>query len=87
MLRQIAAPAATAIIPIYINGDIGSRISDNHIWSQTLTEDPVINLLLEIVAIPAMTQLQQIVQSLYSLACHVKRRSPTYETHIVRIEA
>ena len=64
MPRQIAAPAATAIIPSFVNGAIGSRIPDNHVWSQALAEDPVTSLLLEVVSSPAMAQSQQVVQKL-----------------------
>ena len=64
MPRQIAAPAATAMIPSFVNGAIGSRIPDNHVWSQALAEDPVTSLLLEIVSNPAMAQSQQVVQKL-----------------------
>ena len=64
MPRQYAAPAATACIPAFVNGAIGSRIPDNHIWSQALTEDPMTCLLLEIVSSPSMAQSQAVVQKL-----------------------
>ena len=64
MPRQIAAPAATAMIPSFVNGAIGFRIPDNRVWSQALAEDPVTSLLLEIVSRPAMAQSQQVVQKL-----------------------
>ena len=44
MPRQIAAPAATAMIPTFVNCVIGSRIPDNRVWATALTEDPVTNI-------------------------------------------
>ena len=62
MPRQFAAPAATALIPIFVNGAVGSTIPDNHIWAKALTEGPMSNLLLEIVSSPAMGQSQAVLK-------------------------
>ena len=64
MPRQISAPAATACIPTFVNGAIGSRIPDNHVWSKALTEDHMTRLLLDIVASPTLGQTQAVVQKL-----------------------
>ena len=62
--RQFAAPAATACIPAFVNGAIGSRIPDNRVWKQALEQDPVTKLLLEIVANPALGESQTHIQPL-----------------------
>ena len=59
MPRQIAAPAATAMIPAFVNGAIGSRILDNCVWATALTEDPVTIMLLDMVASPAIAPARQ----------------------------
>ena len=64
MPRQIAAPAATAMIPAFVNDAIGSRIPDNRVWATALTEDPVTNMLLAMVASPAIAQSQEVVSKL-----------------------
>ena len=64
MPRQVAAPATTALVPTLVNGAVGSTIPDNRIWAKALTEDPMTNLLLEIVSIPAMCQSQAVLQKL-----------------------
>ena len=46
MPRQVAAPAATALVPTLVNGAVGSTIPDNRIWAKALTEEPMTNLLL-----------------------------------------
>ena len=62
MPRQVAAPAATALIPTFVNGAVGSTIPDNCLWAKALTEDPMTKLLLEIVSSPAMAQSQAVLQ-------------------------
>ena len=47
-----------------MNGAIGSRIPDNHVWSKALTEDHMTSLLLEIVASPTLAQSQSVIQKL-----------------------
>ena len=65
MLRQIAAPAVTALTPTFVNGAVGSTILDNRVWTKALTEDPMTtNLLLEIVSSPAMAQSQAVLQKM-----------------------
>jgi hypothetical protein len=64
MPRQIAAAAATAMIPTFVNGAIGSRIPDNCTWAIALTEDPVTNMLLDMVSSPAIAQSQEVVNKL-----------------------
>ena len=64
MPKQVAAPAATALIPTFVNGDVGSTIPDNRFWAKALTEHPMTNVLLEIVSSPAMGQSQAVLQKL-----------------------
>jgi hypothetical protein len=64
MPRQILASAATACMPTFVNGAIGSRIPDNHNCSRALTGDHMTNLLLEIVASPTLEKSQSVVQNL-----------------------
>ena len=59
-----AAPAATACIPAFVNGAVGSKIPDNRTWEQALQEDPVTKLLLEIAANPSLGESQAHVQPL-----------------------
>lgn len=56
--RQCAVPAATACIPSFVNGAVGSRIPNNSVWKQALEDDPITKLLLEIVANPALSDSQ-----------------------------
>ena len=53
---RYAAPAAIAQVLAFTNGAVGSRIPGNSSWRQALHDDPVINLLLDIVANPALGQ-------------------------------
>ena len=43
---------------------MGSTIPDNRIWAKSPTENPMTNLLLEIVSSPAMGQSQAVLQKL-----------------------
>ena len=61
MPKQVAAPAA---IPTFVNDAVGSTIPDNRLWAKALTEDPMTNLLLEIVSSPAMGQSQAVLQKI-----------------------
>ena len=62
--RQYAAPTATACTPTFVNGSVGSRISNNRIWRRALEEDSVISLLLEVVANPVTGVSQTHIQPL-----------------------
>ena len=64
MPRQVAAPAAMALIPTFVNDAVGSTIPDNRLWAKVLTEGSITNLLLEIVSSPAMGQSQAVLQKL-----------------------
>ena len=78
MPRQIAAPAATTVIPAFVNSAIGSRIPDNRVWATALTEDPVTNILLDMVASPAIAQSQEVVNKLPYIY-----RQPARQGHFV----
>ena len=78
MPRQIAAPAATAMIPTFVNCAIGSRIPDNRVWATALTEDPVRNMLLDMVASPATAHSQEVVNKLPYIY-----RQPARQGHFV----
>ena len=61
---RYAAPAAIAQVPAFTNGAVGSRIPGNSSWRRALSEDPVTQLILEIVANPALGESQKYIQPL-----------------------
>ena len=61
---RYAAPAAIAQVPAFTNRAVGSRIPGDTSWRQALRDDPVTNLLLDIVANPALGQSQKHIQPL-----------------------
>ena len=78
MSRQIAALVATAMSPAFMNGAIGSRIPDSRVWATALTEDAVTNMLLDMVASPAIAQSQEVVNKLPYIY-----RQPARQGHFV----
>ena len=67
--HQVAAPAATAYVPGFVNGAVGSRIPDSRTRRKSLEGDPVTKLLLEIVTNPALGESQQCIQPLDHAYC------------------
>ena len=53
---RYVAPAALAEVCAFTNGAVGSRIPDNNIWRRALCDDPVTNLLLDIVTNPVLAE-------------------------------
>ena len=65
--RRLAAPAAIAQVPIFTNGAVGSRIPDSATWAKALKEDPMTNLLLDIVANPALADTENNLRPLHHI--------------------
>ena len=65
--RRLAAPAAIAQVPIFTNGAVGSRIPDSATWAKALRQDPMTNLLLEMVANPALADTEENVRHLHHI--------------------
>ena len=73
---RYSSPAAIAQVPDFTNGAVGLRIHDNKVWQKSLKYDPITNLLLEIVANPALGDDQKYIQPLHSVC-----RQPPRQGH------
>ena len=61
---RYAATAAFAQVCAFTSGVIGSRIPDNNIWRQPLRDDPVTNMLPDIVVNPMLVESQDHINQL-----------------------
>ena len=68
------APAAITMIPAFTNGAIGSRIPDSTVWIKALHDDPMTNLLLQIVANPGLAEDPANIKQLHSVYRHPARQ-------------